>query len=162
MWIKEMVEGIIEEFQTRDVFEIIKALDITLVRQPLSKNKKGRFFRDSYGNEIITLSNNLNEYEEIAIAAHELGHAILHTNPNTSYYTTDLVPMCKIELQANKFAAELLIPDKEILNFSSYNNITIDDLSCIYRVPKEYIKLKFDSNYCSQEMNQNEFDIDFF
>ncbi len=50
------------------------------------------------------------------VLAHELGHALLHYHKSTCYlreYT--LFPRGRIENEANKFAAELLIDVKKIL-----------------------------------------------
>ncbi|MCY1464342.1 hypothetical protein D9M71_823550 [compost metagenome] len=47
----------------------------------------------------------------------------------------------KIEREANRFAAELLIPDEDL--FKSYDQMTIYDIASIHQVPVELVKLKY-------------------
>lgn len=141
-WIKEIVEGMIEVYETRNVYELIDKLEIMLIRKQLPGNKKGRFFRDLFENEFIFISNDLSIEEERIVIAHELGHLILHTHLSTSYYTSNrFLVKNKLEIQANKFAAELLIPDD--IDFSGYDNLTIEQLSCHLKVSEELVKLKY-------------------
>lgn len=127
-------------YSTRDVYELLNNLEVTLIRKELFKNEKGRFFRDMFGNETIFISNNLSEEEEKIVIAHELGHLILHTDLNTSFYTENhLINKNKLEMEANKFAAELLIPD----DVEIYEDETISHLACRLNVSEELIKLKF-------------------
>ena len=139
-WIKEIVEGMIEVYETRDVYELIDILEIMLIRKKLPGNKKGRFFRDIFKNEFIFISDDLSIEEEKIVIAHELGHLILHTNLSTSYYTSNnLQVKSKLEVQANKFAAELLIPD----DVEIYEGMTTKELACYLKVSEELVKLKF-------------------
>jgi len=140
LWIKQIVNGLIEMYGTRDVYELSNYLEVTLIRKELFKNEKGRFFRDMFGNETIFISNNLSEEEEKIVIAHELGHLILHTDLNTSFYTENhLINKNKLEIEANRFAAELLIPD----DVEIYENETISQLACRLNVTEDLIKLKF-------------------
>lgn len=140
IWIKQIVDGLIEMYGTRDVYELLNYLEVTLIRKKLFKNEKGRFFRDMFGNETIFISNNLSEEEEKIVIAHELGHLILHTDLNTSFYTENhLINKNKLEIEANKFAAELLIEDN--VNIYEFENINIAEYEL--KVPEELIKLKF-------------------
>jgi Zn-dependent peptidase ImmA (M78 family) len=141
-WIKEIVEGLMEIYRTRNVYEIVEFLDIKLIKKELKPGIKGRFLRDIFGNEYIYISNELSDEEEKIVIAHELGHAILHTNLNSSYYTENhLLNKDQIEYQANKFAAELLIPDD--IDLSTYDSMTKKEMSCILGVPERLIELKF-------------------
>ncbi|WP_352420774.1 ImmA/IrrE family metallo-endopeptidase [Proteiniborus sp.] len=139
-WIKEIVIGLIEIYETRNVYELLDLLDVLLIKKQLINDEKGRFFRDIWGNEYIYISNRLSDEEERIVIAHELGHLILHTHLNTSYYTENrLLNKDQIEVQANKFAAELLIPD----NVDTYEYETIQQLACYLKVSEELVKLKY-------------------
>lgn len=134
------MRGMTEVYKTRDVYELIDRLEVTLIRKQLPRNKKGRFFRDLFGNEFIFISDDLSIEEEKIVIAHELGHLILHTHLSTSYYTSNhLQSKSKLEVQANKFAAELLIPD----NVEIYEGMTTKQLACYLKVSEELVKLKF-------------------
>lgn len=56
---------------------------------------------------------------EDTIMAHELGHAILHTETEFMFFEGTLFNESKYERQANCFAAELLIPDSVIYEHPS-------------------------------------------
>ena len=140
-WIKNVVTGLIEVYGTRDVYELLNELGIILIKKKLAGNKKGRFLRDMFNDEYIYVSDNLPEYEEKMIIAHELGHLILHTDLATSYYTENqLLAKDKLEVQANKFAAELLIPD----GVEIYEDETVQQLACCLEVSEELVKLKYE------------------
>ena len=47
----------------------------------------------------------------------------------------------QIEIEANRFAVELLIPDKSIYELGN-TNLTIKDAAVMYGVPKEVSHLK--------------------
>jgi len=51
----------------------------------------------------------------------------------------------KLEVEANKFAAYLLIPNESL--FESYNQMTIFDIDTFYNVPVEFAELKFKGLY---------------
>lgn len=138
-WIKKIVEGMIETCGTRDVYELVDKLEITVIKKTLS-GKKGRFLRDIFNNEYIYVSNELSVEEEKIVIAHELGHLILHTSLLTSHYTeNNLLVKDKLEVQANKFAAELLIPD----DVEIYEGMTTKELACYLKIPEELVKLKY-------------------
>lgn len=139
-WIKQIVEGMIEFYETRDIYELLERLEIVLIKKKLASGEKGRFLRNVFNDEYIYVSETLSEYEEKMIIAHELGHLILHTDLSTSYYTENhLLNKDQIEVQANKFAAELLIPD----DIKISEGITTKELACYLEVSEELVKLKY-------------------
>jgi len=143
-WIKEIVEGLIEIYQTRNVYDLIDHLDIRLIRKELPAGIKGRFFRDIFGNETIFISDNLNQIEEKCIIAHELGHAILHVDVSTHFYSdNELLVKSKLEIQANYFASELLIKDE----LTQYKDLTIKELSYVLEATEELILVKGGSSH---------------
>lgn len=145
-WIKDIVEGLIETCETRDVYEIIDILSIKLIKKKFSDGEKGKFFRNILGDEFIYVADDLTPHEERLVIAHELGHAIIHTNLNVNFYTyNSLWVKDKFEVQANKFAAELLINEKD-LDKPKLHDMSINQLSCSLGIPVELIEYKF--NMC--------------
>lgn len=141
-WIKEIVQGLIEVYGTRDIYKLLELLDVSLIRKDFKTKIKGRFLRNIFDDEFIFVSNKLSKEEERIVIAHELGHLILHTDLSTSYYTENhLLVKNKYEIEANKFAAELIIPDD--VDFSMYDSITVKQLGCLLEVPEKLIELKF-------------------
>lgn len=145
-WIKNIVQGLIETYNTRNIYDLIDSLDIMIIRKELQNGLKAKFFRDMFGNEFIYLASNINESEEKYLLAHEVGHAILHTDISVEYYYNSLVNTGKLEKQADYFAVELLIDeaniDKQILL-----DMNIEQLSSYFGIPIELIEYKFSQNY---------------
>lgn len=113
------VNNLVKRHQTRDPIRIAENLGISIKYKPY-KNTKGYFIKVCT-NKFIVINSNLDEFSQIVVAAHELGHALLHSSQKNALtyqkgvyiieeYT--LFPTNSIyENQANKFAAELLIHD---------------------------------------------------
>lgn len=75
--------------------------------------------------------------------AHELGHAILHPDENTAFLKKNtLFSTDKIEVEANTFAVELLLPDELFLEQDNYSCFTIYDAINEKGVPVVLLSLK--------------------
>ena len=126
MFIKNKVEKVISKYGTRNPFEIIDILDITLVLHPLHESINGVYqVHDNY--PVIYINSNLCYEERIITAAHELGHYFLHDGTNyfacsglLGSYIKD-----KSERQAYIFAAELLIEDNVFEMYPEKSNSEI-------------------------------------
>lgn len=67
----------------------------------------------------IFLNYDLTEKESYLVMAHELGHAILHPRQNCYFIRNKtLLLNSKIEIEANKFAMELLLPDELLWEYA--------------------------------------------
>lgn len=111
------VKNLVQRHQTRDPFRIAKEKNIIVKFLPY-ESTKGYFIKVKT-NKFIVINSNLDEFSQKVVCAHELGHALLHSN-NKQVLKYDkgmaivqeftLFPTNSIyENQANKFAAELLI-----------------------------------------------------
>ena len=88
----------------------------------------------------IFLNEELSEHEMKLVMAHELGHAILHRTQNCYFIRhRTLLSGDKFEVEANKFAVELLIPDDSL---AEYAECTIEQLSRIYGYHQKLIELR--------------------
>lgn len=75
--------------------------------------------------------------------AHELGHAELHKKENCYFIKNEtLLLTSKFEIQANYFAAELLIDETKLDN-QSIENITINQIACFFGFPSQLVEYKF-------------------
>lgn len=110
------VEKLCQKHQTRDPFELLSALNVVVTESFQFKHLKGFCFlhcRTTY----VVINGNLTDSEKRIVAAHELGHIVLHKDhlklaPMKDSILYDMTG--KLEYQANSFAADLLIPDAEI------------------------------------------------
>ncbi len=67
---------------------------------------------------------------------------ILHTELSISFYSESLLSHNKLELQANKFVAYILIDD-DILNEIEYEAFTLQQIVIAENVNIDLLKLKF-------------------
>ena len=88
----------------------------------------------------IHINYNLNESETIYTCSHELGHSQLHPDVNSVFLASKtLLSVDKLEIQANLFAMELLIPDEFLMEYQEY---TIEQIAKMLGYSEELIKLK--------------------
>lgn len=140
--IKEIVAGIFETYGTSNPFELCEYLDIKIIRSNLGNEIKGFFQRTTEGYEIIHINSELDEHEVKYICAHELGHAILHTDMSLSFFIENSMQVKnRYEIQADRFAAELLITPA--INEHIYSELNIEQLSSSLCIPEKLIRYKF-------------------
>ncbi len=107
---------LIDKYKTRDPFELINALGIELMFDGNFSKLKG-FYTVMNRQSYIVINSNLTEEKTKIVAAHELGHHILHKRfaSGRVMQEFELYDMtARPEYEANCFAAELLISDSEI------------------------------------------------
>lgn len=96
----------------------------------------------AYRQKFIHINQNLDENRKLFTMAHELGHAILHPKSNTAFLRErTLFSIDKLEVEANRFAAELLISDED-LSSCIENNFTIEQVASYFQVPIELVRYK--------------------
>lgn len=138
MDIKKLANKLAKQHDSRNPFEIINGLNVILLFVPL--NGVRGFHQYFQRNNIIYIDESLPQHERLWVCAHELGHMFLHKKANTIFmdtytsFNTD-----KYEIEANKFAAELLIPDEFIIENQEY---TTGQISRMLGYSEEFIKLK--------------------
>ncbi|MFD3156677.1 ImmA/IrrE family metallo-endopeptidase [Haloimpatiens sp. FM7330] len=140
--IKHIVEGLSNLYETKDPLELCGCLNIKIMKSYLDDEIKGLFQKTPNGFEIIHLNTNLTEEEEKYICAHELGHALLHNDMSLQFFLDNKLQVKnKYEIQADKFAAELLIED--MFNKEECVGLSINQLSSKLCVPVKLLKYKF-------------------
>jgi len=140
-FIQSKVDDLCKKYGTRNPFTLAKYLKIEIFYWDLPHDIRG-FYQYEKRNRFIFLNSSLSIEEQIIVCAHELGHAILHTKLNSPFMRSNtLFSIDKVEVQANTFAAYLLIPDESL--FDSYEQMTIYDIATLYNVPVELAELKF-------------------
>ncbi|GJI58745.1 ImmA/IrrE family metallo-endopeptidase [Bacillus altitudinis] len=139
--IKSVVQSLIKKFKTYDPFELAEQLNINVCEWNLHREIRG-FYKYDRRNRYIVINSNLNQYEKRATCCHELGHAQLHTHANTPFMREKtLFSVEKIEVEANTFAVELLLPDFLLEQYKN-TNYTLTDIALMHNVPKEWLPYK--------------------
>jgi len=132
------VKNLIKKYGTRDPFKIAKYENINIMFEPLG-NIKG-YYRKILGRKFIVVNSELDEFSQLIIVSHELGHALLHTTKGIKFMRehTLLYNSNLIEQQADKFAAELIIYDNMY-----YEQFLIDNCILDEKIHKKLFDLKY-------------------
>lgn len=113
--IKKIVTYYVKKACSNNPFDIADCLNILVQTGNLGECSGCYMFLKNH--RYIFLNDNLDEHDRRLVMAHELGHAILHRKENCYFIRNKtLLLNSKKEIEANTFAAELLIPDEIILD----------------------------------------------
>lgn len=144
----------VKKYKTRNPFEVADCNDIVVIQKNLG-NIYG-FYKHIKRNRVIFINKDLSIPLKNVVCAHELGHAILHPKQNCAFirkYT--LFSVDRLEIEANKFAAELLINETDICP-----DWTTTEISAALNVPKQLVEYKFtNSGLYKYRHSEHIFDI---
>ena len=138
--IEQKAHKLITKYSTRDPFEIAEHLGIKVMLEDLGEISG--YYNTAYRLRMIHINCNLDDPMRAFTAAHELGHAVLHAKSNTAflrqktYFSID-----KFELQANQFAAALLISDCDIRDHA---HLTSEQFSRMLGYPKTLVDIRLE------------------
>lgn len=132
-YIYNKAEKLVKKFKTRDPFEILEAMNVIVGETDRYEKLKGYCFM-SCQTIYVMISSFLSEEEKKIVAAHELGHITLHRpqlkmapmKDDVLYNMRD-----NTEYEANLFAADLILDDKEIEDLSKDEDLNYFGL-CSY------------------------------
>ncbi|MBU5227802.1 ImmA/IrrE family metallo-endopeptidase [Clostridium senegalense] len=137
--IKREVQNLIKKYNTNNPFEISEKLEIWIYEVDLG-NVTAHYIYEKR-KKVFFINQNLTCNEKMFACAHELGHAVLHSKHNKYFnISCTLFNNEKHEIQANAFAAELLIDDDLIYNYKNYSLETISKCEDIHPL---FLELKF-------------------
>ncbi|TKH69162.1 ImmA/IrrE family metallo-endopeptidase [Bacillus cereus] len=140
MEIKEYVLKIAKKHGTTNPFEIAKRKSIIVLFEDLG-NTLG-FYNTYKRFKFIHINNKINETIQRFVCAHELGHALLHPKANTPFLRNKtFFSVDRLEVEANTFAVELLLPDEMISEYQD-TNLSIQEIAAIFGIPGDFSRLK--------------------
>lgn len=141
MGIDDIISYLVKKYHTRNPFELAKCLNIEILFEELGTING--YYNRPLRMKQIHINCNLNDGMKRFTCAHELGHALLHPNANTPFLQKHtLLSVNKMEIEANTFAASLLIPNEAI--FENYN-YTTEQLSRLLGYEQALIELRLKS-----------------
>ncbi len=142
-WIDEYVAGVIENYNSNDVYEIYGNLDIRIIKVDKNDNVlKGNdaiYIRSFYGIEVVYLRDDLPSQYERFVLSHELGHAILHTEIASAAYSNKLIVKGKLEKQADYFAIKLLDIELDDVGYEGFTSEQLAKDLCVSEGSLEYM-----------------------
>lgn len=140
-WIDDVIVGIHDTYYTSCPYELCNVLNIKIIyvdyKNLILAHNDSSYIRSFFGQEAIFIRDDLDLKCEKFILAHELGHAILHTNIQKAYYNKDLINKGKFEKQATYFAFKFLNIEFDPVE---YNGYTMEQISSILHIPVKHLK----------------------
>ena len=116
LYVYQQVGKLIRRHGTRDPFELLDALHVQVRFYYDLTHTKG-FTRCFLRQYFVGINGNLPQSEQRIVAAHELGHIVLHAQELRTAPLFDTAVYDKrstTEYEANLFAADLLLKDEEV------------------------------------------------
>lgn len=133
--------GVVRRCRTSDPFQLCDALGIKLMYLPM-EDVRGLFLRLKR-RSIIYLADNLDEYEQRFVCAHEVGHFILHKNVNRLFMETRTYAKTSVyEREADRFAVWLLYPEDQAL--ADWIDYTTDQIAACMGVPEDLAQYRME------------------
>ena len=125
-----------------DIFGLIENEGIRILSEEMEDDHSG-FLLVENGNATVAINSTHHSNRQRFTAAHELGHYFLHTQGKDGLFVDKAFKRSavsstgedKMEIEANRFAAEVLMPKKVIEEKVGDNEIT--DLD-VYRLANEF------------------------
>lgn len=137
---KHTAMKMMNKFNNNDPFYIAECLGIKVLYESLGSIYG--YYNYYKRMRIIHINNELNDTLQRFTCAHELGHALLHHDINTTFLKKNtFFSTSKIEREANTFAVELLMPDQSLYDLQD-TNLSIYEAAEMYGVPVEVCGLK--------------------
>ncbi len=138
MDIKLHIKRLFKQHKTLNPYELADALGIIVHRMDLGTTRG--FCYNTRRVKQVFLSDSLSDWTEKFVLAHEIGHLIMHPKHNAPFLQSTFFSMDRYEIEANKFAVELIITDEDLQEHWEY---TIDEWAMYYGLPREIIELRF-------------------
>lgn len=143
-YIYDETQKLIRKYKTRDPFKIMDDMHIIVGETSSFQKLKGFCFM-SCKTIYVQISSFLSEEEKQIVAAHELGHIILHRTQlkmapmkdDTLYNMQD-----NTEYQANLFAADLLLSDADIADMAHNEDLDYFSLCSTLNSTPELMSFK--------------------
>lgn len=136
--IKQLVSYYVRKFNTRNPYDLAKYLNVEVQIGKLGNRAGCYMFLKNH--KCVFLNEDLKENEMRLVMAHELAHSIMHRKENCYFIRNKtLLLTSKMEIEANTFAAELLIPDELIFENPG---LSADQLARIVGYDKKIMDFK--------------------
>lgn len=135
---KELIQYLHNKFGTLDPYELADAMNIYVFHADMGTTR-GLCYTARRIKQIY-LNYGMPKHIERFVLAHEIGHLMMHPNYNTPFLHSTFFSVDKFEMEANKFAVDLIISDEDLEAMYEYST---DSLATHYGLPREIIELRF-------------------
>ncbi len=142
--IPKLVAYLMRKYGTNDPMVLADYLNVTIIRMPLEDMVAG-FYKMIKRRKYIFLNTDIDDESFMRVVlAHELGHAIMHPKENCAFLKNHtLFLTSRLEIEANTFAAYLLISHQAIEEYMVERQYTTDMMTRLLGYQKELVELRF-------------------
>ena len=143
-YIYRKVSHLVSRWHTRDPFELLDCLHVVVSRSDRFHQLKG-FCLISCRTAYVVINSSLSAEEQRLVAAHELGHIVLHRRQLSLAPMQDsqLYDMTShTEYEANLFAADLLLSDQDVESCSDDPELDYFSLCRLLSVSPDLMSFK--------------------
>ena len=103
------------------------------------------YYSQAWRQKFIHINNDLPADIVPFVCAHELGHALLHPNASTPFLRANtLLSVNRLEIEANRFAACLLLSDADIVEYA-HSGYTTAQVSACTGLPETLVQYRADT-----------------
>ncbi len=127
-----------------DIKDLARALGIKIKSEALADDISGHL-RKINNQWVITVNGLQHPRRQRFTIAHEIGHFILHSNDQNEFIDKILFRSnnwSTIELDANKFAAELLMPEDKFRNYMNHRSTAVEKLAEHFEVSSLAVRMR--------------------
>lgn len=143
MDIKATAERLVRCCESLNPFDIAQQLNIIILYEPLGTIRG--YYSGDRRYKFIHINSELPDYLKKFVCAHELGHAVMHPKANTPFLRDNtLLSINKLEIEANKFAACLLLPDDTLRDYADYH-YTVQQIASCTGLPDTLVEYRIKS-----------------
>ncbi len=144
--IMAFTQSLVNKYHTRDPFVLCGELAVNIIFANLPETVQG-FYQMIDGYKFVYINNLLDENTARVVCAHELAHALLHSDYNVLELLRDTFFCCpKYEREADLFCAYLLI-DREETEHTGMGVVCPEQIASIAGVPVELVHLCYAQNF---------------
>ncbi|GJL85790.1 MAG: ImmA/IrrE family metallo-endopeptidase [Micavibrio sp.] len=154
--IKKKAQELIKSLKLKSapipIEDVAKALGAKVIYSPLNDDHSGMIYAERNGRIIIGINSFHHPNRQRFTLAHEIAHLVLHKkdlleqvhidkNANGRRLNRDNRSSegeDKMEIEANKFAAELLMPTEMVEKDIKHKSIDIEDEEAVVKLAKKY------------------------
>lgn len=132
--IKRLAEELKAHYGTNDPFVLARQFGIhVVISDTLSRDRKAYMIKMESYPTCIFISAKYDRCGQLALCAHELGHALMHNGEKNYFAVTKENVFTNVEYEANLFAVALLCDESDfntqILSMSNYLLKTVLDFN---------------------------------
>jgi len=128
-----------------DVTSLTQKLGISMRMEPMIGEESGSLKKDKFGKWIMTINSLHHPHRQRFTIAHELGHYIKHTILTENFIDTTFFrneESNQMEHEANKFAAELLMPQVLFEKYITEVSKQVEDVAKYFQVSSMAVRIR--------------------